>query len=199
MDKKLLVITFFLSLLLCIGVSLIEEKNKKIEISSVPDNQRFKEEVESLNGMNDENNLLMRTLRIERENPMVYTRVDELKEMIDNKETFAVYLGASDDAWCRSMIETLLEVADNLILKKIYYIDIHNTDNEKLNELFDVDTNIPLIISIKNGKKVKETSGISEKQTDPYMELTDEMKEEMYQKIECTLKYVTEDEIDGMC
>ena len=46
---------------------------------------------------------------------------------------------------------------------------------------------------IKDGKIVKDTAGISEKQTDGYMGLTNEIKEDMYHKLESLLKCVTEE------
>ena len=43
----------------------------------------------------------------------------------------------------------------------------------------------PNIVSISSGKAEKLTTGISDSETDSYMELTEAMKEEMYEKIEC--------------
>ena len=92
------------------------------------------------------------------------------------------------------MIETLLEVADNLILKQIYYIDITDIDKEELAPLLkEENINIPIVMMIKDGKIVNETVGISEKQIDGYVELTDEIKEDMYHKLESLLKCVTEE------
>ena len=42
MDKKLLIITFFLALILCLGVTLIEEKNKKLEVDEITDSIEYK-------------------------------------------------------------------------------------------------------------------------------------------------------------
>lgn len=195
MDKKLLIITFFLALILCLGVTLIEEKNKKLEVDEITDSQRFKNEYESLNGtIHKEDNEIIRTLYIQEENPIIYKTVEDVKEMINNKETFILYIGKSDDSWCRSMIETLLEVADNLILKQIYYIDITDIDKEELAPLLkEENINIPIVMMIKDGKIVNETVGISEKQIDGYVELTDEIKEDMYHKLESLLKCVTEE------
>lgn len=48
----------------------------------------------------------------------------------------------------------------------------------------------PNVISVVNGKAKELETGISEKQDDAYMELTDEMKEETYNKFKCSINCV---------
>lgn len=48
----------------------------------------------------------------------------------------------------------------------------------------------PSIVAIVDGKAVNLTDGISDKQTDAYMELSDEIKKDSYQKIKCTIECV---------
>ncbi|MBQ9024564.1 MAG: hypothetical protein IJ105_05005 [Bacilli bacterium] len=50
----------------------------------------------------------------------------------------------------------------------------------------------PNVVSVVNGKATKMTTGISKKQTDPYMKLTDEMIKETYNDFKCVIKCVTE-------
>lgn len=50
----------------------------------------------------------------------------------------------------------------------------------------------PSIVSVVDGEAVKATDGISESQTDGYMELTDEMIEESIQKIKCSISCVAD-------
>ena len=50
----------------------------------------------------------------------------------------------------------------------------------------------PNVISVVNGKAAKMTTGISKKQTDPYMKLTSEMKQETYNDFNCVIKCVIE-------
>ncbi len=69
-------------------------------------------------------------------------------------------------------------------------------------ELFDNDKNkieterkriyAPNVVSVLAGKVNSMTTGISELQDDPYMEITAEMKKQMYSKIKCTLDCLTE-------
>lgn len=50
----------------------------------------------------------------------------------------------------------------------------------------------PNIISVVNGEAKELESGVSDKQTDPYMELTEEIINEMKYKLKCAIKCVTE-------
>ena len=52
----------------------------------------------------------------------------ELKTMMDNKETFAIYIGNEDCPHCVSYKPTLEDVLDE------YDIDIYHLDNSKLSE-----------------------------------------------------------------
>ena len=202
-----------------------------LKLYSETDGQIFKEEYESLNGKQN-NNKTYRKLNIDEDNPFIYKEASEIIDMIENKETFVVYFGFNSCPWCRSIIPTLIEVADDLDIYTIYYVDVKeirdiqklNDDNtisttkkatddyytllQKLNPVLDdytlvdnngneVNTNTkriyaPNIVAVLEGIPTKMTTGISEKQTDAYMELTKEMKEETYDKIKCTIECTKE-------
>lgn len=191
---------------------------------------RFKEEYESINGVvNEKNGKTVRSVTIPEDNPIIYKTAEEVVEMIKNNETFVVYFGFKDCPWCRSMVSTLIDVAKNLNVSKIYYVDVKEIRDtlsvvdgkivvtkegtvaykELLNllgnvledyELTDSKNKIvdakekriyaPNVIAINNGKAIKMEMGISDKQTDAYSELTDEMKSEMYEKLECLIKCI---------
>ena len=51
----------------------------------------------------------------------------------------------------------------------------------------------PNIISVVNGKATKLETGVSKKQTDAYMTLTDKMKKETYNKFKCLIKCLRKD------
>ncbi len=55
----------------------------------------------------------------------------------------------------------------------------------------------PNVLSIVNGKPKELETGVSEKQVDPYMELTDQMKKDTYNKFKCVIKCVLEEK--GTC
>ena len=101
------------------------------------DNILFKEEYESLN-----NNDNYRSVSIDKDNPMVYITDENLCEKIENKEDMVVYFGFSKCPWCRSIIETLIEVSQDLDIDKIYYLDIYDLRDTKI---IDDDGNIKTI------------------------------------------------------
>ena len=49
---------------------------------------------------------------------------DAFVNMMNEKKTFAVYFGFDTCPWCRSVIEELVEVAKDLKVKEIYYVNI---------------------------------------------------------------------------
>ena len=120
MKKKLLIIVLLISLITITGCN-----NKELT-----DAQKFKEEYESINNKTIKKHKV-RKVTIKEDNPIVYKEAKDIVKMIDNKETFIVYFGFSDCPWCRSMIETLLKVADDYNIDKIYYVDIKNIKDEK--------------------------------------------------------------------
>ena len=153
--------------------------------------------------------------------------------MMEDEESFVVYFGFSSCPWCRSIIETLLEVSNELDIKNIYYVDVKDirdvlklddnnevitskegTDDyykllDKLSNVLDdytltdkegneISTNTkriyaPNIVAIVDGIATKMTTGISDKQTDAYMELSDEIKNDSYDMIKCTLECLKEE------
>lgn len=85
------------------------------------DNVLFKEEYESINTKDG-----YRKISINKDNPFVYVTDLELLEKIQNKEDMVVYFGFNTCPWCRSIIETLIEVSQDLNIHKIYYLDVLN-------------------------------------------------------------------------
>lgn len=194
---------------------------------------KFKKDYESLNGTKrQKDGQTIRSITIPKNNPMVYKEAEEIVGMINNKETFVVYFGFNDCPWCRSVVPTLIETANDLGLDKIYYVDVKEIRDEMIiNEegkavtskkgsdgyyellksldnvlddysLTDADGNsviaqekriyAPNVVAVVNGKPIKLEEGISDKQTNGYMELTEEMKKDTYKKFRCLIKCVTE-------
>lgn len=192
------------------------------------DASKFKKEYESLNGEKNGSNVT-RTITIDKNNPMVYSSASKIIKKMNNKETFVVYFGFAECPWCRSVLPTLIKVAKELKIDKIYYVDVLNIrdtlvvedgkavtktkgtkdyykllkklDNVLADYKLDVETNekriyAPNIVSVVNGKAKSLETGISDKQTDGYMKLTKDIKNDMYKKIKQTLKVVTD---SGTC
>ena len=83
------------------------------------DNLLFKEEYEKLN--KDKN---YHEVNISKDNPMQYIKASKLVKKIEKKEDMVVYFGYAKCNWCRSIIESLLEVCKDLDIKEVYYLDI---------------------------------------------------------------------------
>jgi len=180
------------------------------------DNILFKEEYESLN-----NNSKYREVSIIDDNKMTYITDLELVDKINNKEDLVVYFGFNTCPWCRSVIENLIEVANDLEIDKIYYLDIKDIrdikkieDNniiiekegtEGYNKLVNLLSDYledyimedkvvgkriyaPNILVIKNKTIKGVITGISDMQINPNDELTNEIKEDSYNKIYNLLK-----------
>ena len=93
----------------------------------------FKEEYESLNGVVNKQGKEHRTITIDKDNPYEKIAPEKIVEMINNKETFFLYVGDSLCPWCRSVLEKSIEVAKDYKIKKIYYVEIWDDDG---NEIF---------------------------------------------------------------
>lgn len=224
MKKNILIIILIVIVLGC-GVGVYYYLNKGNE-----DSLKFKEEYESLNGEVNDSNKKYREINIPKNNPFIYATEEEIVEKIDNKETFAVYFGFKSCPWCRSILPTLIDVAKDMKIDKIYYVDVLDIrDTLTVNEKGKVETSkegsegyykilekldnvladytlkdekgkevetkekriyAPNVVSIVNGSPKKLTTAISSKQTDGYMELTEEMKEDTYQALKDVLEYL---------
>ena len=216
--KKLLMI-------ILIGVLLVGCSNKEKEVS---DSLKFKEEYESINGEVSYGENTYRELSIDKDNPIIYKSAKDIVEMIDNKETFVVYFGFGTCPWCRSVISNLINVAKDLEIDTIYYVEVKEIrdvlkldadkdayiDKEGTNDYYDllnrlndvlddytlkdeegneIGTNrkriyAPNIVAVVDGNATKMTTGISDKQEDAYMELTDEINKDSYDMIKCVLE-----------
>ena len=99
----------------------------------------FKEEYESLNGLLNKNGKEHRTITINEDNPYIKTTPEEIVKMINNNETFFLYVGDSLCPWCRSVLEKSIEVAKKYNIEKIYYIEIWDDEgNEILRDKYEL-------------------------------------------------------------
>lgn len=193
---------------------------------------KFKEEYESLNGVKSKKTgKINRSVNISKDNVFVYKKASDIVDAINNKETFAVYFGFSECPWCRSIISTLSEVATDIGIDEIYYVDVSDIRDElevkngkvvtkkqgdkSYMELLKLLDNVlddytltddsdkeistsekriyaPNVVSVVAGKAIKKDTGISDKQTNPYMKLTAKMKKETYNKFKCVLDCIVE-------
>ncbi len=99
----------------------------------------FKNEYESMNGVVNKNGKEYRTISIDENNPYIKITPDKIVEMINNKETFFLYVGDKLCPWCRSVLEKSIEVAKDQNIDKIYYIEIWDDEgNEILRDKYEL-------------------------------------------------------------
>lgn len=92
----------------------------------------FKEAYESLNGTTNASGKENRTISIPEDHPFEETEPSKVIQMIENKETFYLYVGDEMCPWCRSVIEKAIEVAKKAGIKKIYYLQIWDDEHNEI-------------------------------------------------------------------
>lgn len=110
------IITIFLAIVITISLAGCSIDKEHAE--------RFKEEYEAVNGTENSSGKKYREVKIDEDNPMVYSSAEEIVKKINNKETFVVYFGFSTCPWCRSMVEQLIKSAKDNNERYIYYVDV---------------------------------------------------------------------------
>lgn len=229
-NKKILIIILIIAVISIIGIIYMLLSNTY----SSKDAKKFAYEYESLNNTKREKDgKTIRSIKIPKDNPIVYSNEDEIVEKIKNKDTFLVYFGFEDCPWCRSVILNLLDAAKDLELDKIYYVNVfeirdtievkddklettkrgtkgyyellklldnviddYTVTNDEGEEISTQEKRIfaPTVVAIVNGQAEKATDGISDKQTDGYMKLTDKMNKESYNKFKCVINCLIEEQ-----
>ena len=139
--RSILVIIAIVILLIITGCSYDKKEEKS-------DSLRFKEEYESINDeVIEGTDYKVRSLNIPEDNPIVYAEANDIISMMDNNETFVVYFGFNSCPWCRSVLPILLDVASDLKLEKIYYVDVKD-----IRDRLDVDEK-GNVITVKEGSE----------------------------------------------
>lgn len=128
--KKFKIFVLLISIILLLGCNIEDS-----------DSIKFKDEYESLNGVVNDYGKENRKLSISRNNPFIYKTDSEIVDMINKKESFVVYFGFSSCPWCRSVISSLIEAADDLNYNTIYYVDVKDIRNilelDENNEVYE--------------------------------------------------------------
>ena len=220
---KSIFIIVILIIIIVPGLIVIREQSKIND-----EHLKFKKDYEKLNGKTTSSNKKYRSITIPEDNPFVFSTVEEVVDKMNNKDTFIVYFGANWCPWCRSVLNTFIDVSKEYNVKKVYYVDVRpdNDQSKEIRNVYSLDNNgniylshkgtkaynqfidkasdvlssyshgdvktleetkyqgekrvgAPNFIIIKKGEAVYLTTGISEKQTNPYMDLTKEIKNDM--------------------
>lgn len=175
MIKKILVLLVF----------LLAGCTKEITIPN--EVSKFKEEYEVLNDSGI-------SVDIDLNAKISYLEEDEIVDFLNN-ETGIIYFGFPTCPWCRNILPILIDVTmDND--KVLYYCnpsdmrssenDTYNKIKEILNDYLEVNSQgektlyVPDVYFIKNGKIISHHLGTVTSQVDPYISLTTEEKQELY-------------------
>ena len=143
MKKKTLILLIALVLSLSLTGCLGEKKDNK-------SGKEFKDDYEEVNGKENKNGKVHRTVSLSEYNKFVETKPEEIVKMIENKETFYVYFGSRLCPWCRSVIEKADEVSRLNDIDKIYYIDIWDDEgNEIFRDKYELNENNELVKTIE--------------------------------------------------
>ncbi len=116
---KIIALIILLLIILFVLLSLIFVKLSKEEETVNTDSVKFKEEYESLNGSEASNGYTYPEVKLDDDNPFVYTSIEDAIEVLENG-TGIIYFGYSSCPWCRNAVNVLQYVNASEIL----YVDM---------------------------------------------------------------------------
>ena len=129
--KKVVIEVFLLVVLAVVSSIIIYNKfgnTEKIIISE--DENKFKQEYETLNGKKDRNGNKYVEVKVPEDNGVIYTNVEEISNLLKNG-TGVIYLGTDELNYSRSIIEVLFASKDSTGVENIYYFDMAGIRDEK--------------------------------------------------------------------
>lgn len=115
---------------------------------------KFKEDYESLNDKETSSGTPYRKISIPEDNPIEYSTFKDIKEKIDNKEDFVMYVGFSACPWCRSVITPVLEVFKENKVKTVYYVNVRsdNTKETDIRGYYKLDEKDKVVVDVEKGE-----------------------------------------------
>ena len=184
MKKVIIGSLIFLSLVGC-------GKNKEVKQETTTN--KFKEEYELLNNKEDYINIT-----IKNNNPIVYSNLEEINDIIDNKSGL-IYLGYPESNSCRDALPILIEAAKQTGLKKIYYLntkdlDINNSKYAKLNEYIKSFEGINVIF-VKDKDNIGSISSLDK----DYKKMSNNEKDELLKQYRNSIHEMLNDLCDQSC
>lgn len=144
LDKKKILIIILSALLVVAIVARLyvdykkrDSSNKEIsEIKVTESSKKFKSEYESINNTKNSSDVPYLNVSIPEASKVIYKDSKEILDILD-KGTGLVYFGFNTCPWCRSMVETLINVANEKNVN-VYYVDVkdirssYKVENKKL-------------------------------------------------------------------
>ena len=130
MKKKIIILLtiILIALITLVTIFMLQKNNKSDNKPALA----FKEEYEALNGKMARYKKPHRTLNIQEDNPYIKVTPSEVVKMLENKESFYLYVGDPLCPWCRSVIEQSIKSAKENGIDKIYYIDFWDDENKEI-------------------------------------------------------------------
>lgn len=113
-------------------------------------------------------------------NKIYYVNIKEIRDTIELKDDQLTTTKEGSVGYYQ-----LLELLDNVLDDYTIKDNDNNTISAEEKRIF-----APNVVAIINGKAAKITDGISEQQTDGYMNLTTSMNEESYNKFKCIINCI---------
>lgn len=167
MSKRSIAITFVIALFVLLAFSIVYVFSElytesDIPIVKAPESQKFKEEFEKLNNVND-----LVKLDIPVNNPFLVKELKDINALMENKETFYVFFASPDDQKARLVLDTLIESAQDNGVKKIYYVNI----NDDLDE-YSLDKKNKLVKTKEGSEEYKKSLSYFDLVLDTYKPLT---------------------------
>lgn len=182
--KKIIICSLIVLSLVGCGKKETPKQEKKVT-------NKFKKEYEQFN-----NKYL--TVTIKEKNPMVYSNIEEIKNIMNNKSGL-IYLGNPESNSCRESIEILIEAAKQTGLKKIYYLNTKdlNFDEEKYDifKKYISDFNGIKLIFVKD----KQNIGVIESSDTDYKPMTENEKDELLKIYRNSIHEMLGDLCDQSC
>jgi uncharacterized protein (UPF0212 family) len=118
------------------GCDIFEECGEEGESSSLA----FQEAYESLNGTSNSTGTERRSVSIPAENPFVEIDGEQAASLLEEGETFYLYIGDESCPWCRSVIEQACVSAEEAGISIIYYVQIWDDEgNEVLRDEYQIE------------------------------------------------------------
>lgn len=147
------------------------------------DGKEIMNEYEELNNVKTEDGYYYLKVNIDKNNKFVYTNINEILNIFNNKSDAVVYFSYPSCLYCRTAIQVLHDTAKDMKIDKIYYMDVENKVDgyeelmDILGDKFVVDNNgnkeiySPLVLFVANGDIVSYRKGTLFSQESPYDEL----------------------------
>lgn len=138
-DRKMFITIILLLFASMVLIGVIAFHDKKQNNVDNKDAISFKNEYESLNGVQrDKDGKTIKSISINENNPVDILTEEETISLLEGK-TGIIYFGFADCPWCRSLLPVLLKTLDNMGIDKLYYLNIGSirdtlslTDDDKV-------------------------------------------------------------------